>query len=258
MLLMNYKFLKLRNISYKHSDISVAPLNIPTTAITPLNIPTTAITPLNIPTTAITPLNIPTTARAYVDKIIELFEEDEIYKGEGNEDLSDFKDVTIATHLKNKIYDSSITLVLISPNMKDTGKKESDQWIPWEISYSLKEISRGGRTSRTNGILAIVLPDQSYSYSYFLQENSCPYCHYTTFHTDKLFQILRDNMFNIKKPTFNNCFNHTTNPVYLGLSSYISSVKWCDFIGNKENYLQIAEDIRDKIDDYNIKKIVEN
>ena len=216
-------------VSYKHSDISVAPLNSESTA------------------------------RAYVDEIIELFEGDEIYKGEGNEDLSDFKDETIATHLKDKIYDSSITLVLISPNMKDPLKIESSQWIPWEISYSLKEITRSGRTSRTNGILAIVLPDQSHSYSYFLQEDSCPDCHCRTLHTGKLFQILRDNMFNIKKPTTNDCSNHTpTNPVYTGHFSYISSVKWCDFRKNKENYLQIAEYRRDRIDDYNIKKIVEN
>lgn len=215
-------------VSYKHSDNSVAPPNSEITA------------------------------RAYVDAIIELFEGDEIYKGEGNEDLSEFKDETIATHLKDKIYDSSITLVLISPNMKDIWQKESDQWIPWEIAYSLKEITRGGRTSRTNGILAIVLPDQSDSYSYFLQEDSCPYCHCRTLHTSRLFQVLRDNMFNIKKPTFDNCFNHTTNSVYLGLSSYISSVKWCDFIGNKEKYLQEVEYLRDNIDSYDIKKIVEN
>ena len=196
------------------------------------------------------------TARDYVDEIMKLFENDEIYKGERNEDLTQFKDETIQTHLKDKIYDSSVTLVLVSPNMKDPYQLESDQWIPWEVSYSLKRITRQERTSQTNALLAVVLPDLSSSYSHFLEEDTCDFCHCRTLHTGKLFQILGKNMFNLKQLTPNSCRNHLTNPAYVGPSSYIYSVKWEDFIKNKEKYLQMAEERRDKIDDYEIRKMV--
>ena len=66
-------------------------------------------------------------------------------------------------------------------------------------------------------------------------------------------------MFNIKEPEFNDCTNHpSSNPVYIGYSSYIYSVKWCDFIDDTEKHLKTAEDIKDKIDDYNITKTVED
>ena len=206
---------------------------------------------------SVLPIEGDNTARAYVDELIELFDGDEIYKGEGDEDLSGFKDETIKSRLRDNIYDSSITLVLISPNMKDDGEKESDQFIPWEISYSLKEISREDRTSRTNAVLAIVLPDQNSSYDYFLIDNTCSLCHCRTLRPHTLFRILGKNMFNIKDPVYNDCPNHTDgNPVYTGYSSYIRSVKWEDFKDDKDRYLKIAEDIRGKMDDYNITKVV--
>ena len=215
-------------VSYKHEDMSVLPIGSDNTA------------------------------RAYVDELIELFEDDDIYKGEGDEDLSSFKDETIKSHLRDKIYDSSVTLVLISPKMRDGHEKESEQFIPWEISYSLKEVSRDDRTSWTNAVLAIVLPDQGSSYEYFLVDNICPDCRCRRLQTDKLFRILRMNMFNIKKPTFSNCANQVhDSPAYTGDHSYVYSVKWCDFISDKDKYLQMAESRREKIEDYNLTKVVD-
>ena len=213
-------------VSYKHSDDSVKPINGSTTV------------------------------RGYVDELIELFEEDEVYKGEGDEDLSEFKDETIETHLKDKIYDSSITIVLISPKMKDASTLESDQWIPWEVAYSLKEITRNDRTSHTNGFLAVTLPDLNSSYNYYIVDDSCPQCHCRTLNTPDLFRILRKNMFNAKEPKYSDCPNHSPNSVQTGYSSYIFSVKWDDFINDTDRCLSISEEIRSNIDDYNITKLV--
>lgn len=198
------------------------------------------------------------TARAYVDYLIENRLNDEIYKGEGDEDLSQFKDETIKTRLKDKIHDSSVTLVLVSPNMKESFALESEQWIPWEISYSLKEITRGDKMSHTNAILAVVLPDFYGSYSYFIEE-SCSYCKSRQLQTSKTFKILRSNMFNAKdKESKKGSCSYCHSEFYRGNSSYIETVKWKDFLSNKDYYLDRALSIRDSRASYDITKEVEN
>lgn len=98
-----------------------------------------------------------TTVRSYVDRMESYFDQTtNIYKGESdNEDLSYFTENTIWEKLKDRIYDSSVTIVMISPNMKESYKSESSQWIPWEIAYSLRKTTRGDRTSHTNAVLLL-------------------------------------------------------------------------------------------------------
>lgn len=199
-----------------------------------------------------------TTARHYVDKIDELLEEgDHIYKGEDDgEDMSTLEDSTIGSKLGDKIFDSSVTIVLVSKGMKETYSAEKDQWMPWEISYSLKEQSREGGRSKTNAVLAVVLPDTLGNYDYYIVDNSCPYCKCRTLKTDFLFQILRDNMFNVKKPVFTECENHIGSKPYHGYSSFIHSVTWADFFLNPNKYIDIAVAIRQNINDYELTKTV--
>ena len=101
--------------------------------------------------------------------------DDDIYKGENSdEDISLWSEDAIWNHLKNKIYDSTLTIVLISPNMKETGKWQRSQWIPWEISFSVRETTRNNRTSHRNALLVVILPDKSGSYDYYNKNNLFP------------------------------------------------------------------------------------
>lgn len=199
-------------------------------------------------------VNENSTVRQYVDELENIFSSsDNIYKGESdNEDLSQLTDDQIWEKIKPRIFDSSITLVMISPNMKENGISEKEQWIPWEISYSLKEMTRNDRTSHSNAMVAVVLPDSYGSYEYYLKNNSCCLFGCTTHKTDTLFTIIKENKFNYKKGTTRKCSQNST--VWTGESSYIKAVKWDDFIKNYSYYLDEAVKRKENIDDYDIHK----
>ena len=195
---------------------------------------------------------VATKVRHYVDKLSEILEgDDHIYKGEDDgESLADFSDDLIASKLRNKIFDSSITIILVSRGMKSFWDSEKEQWMPWEISYSLKEMTRNGRTSASNAVVAVILPDQSNSYDYYMTYDSV--CNCNSLKTSFLFKILSCNMFNQKKPTTKPCA--TGSVVYSGDYSYIQSVKWEDFVKTHNTYLDKAVELKNNIENYNITK----
>lgn len=183
-----------------------------------------------------------------------------IFKGESEgEDLSNLSEDTIWGKLKNRIYDSTLTIVLISPKMKEEGKSDRNQWIPWEISYSLKETKRKNEsgqevTSKTNAMLAVILPDSNDSYNYYLEDHTCYFSFCTTHYTNKLFKILRENKFNKKDKAQIECQNDSNKKIYSGECSYIKAVKWKDFINNMDKYIDESYERLEHIHEYNICK----
>ena len=196
----------------------------------------------------------PTKVRDYVDKLEDYFDaSDNIYKGESDgEDLSQLSDETIWNKLKDRIYDSSVTILMISPEMKEPCKSDRSQWIPWEVSFSLKETTRNDRTSHTNALLAVVLPDRNGSYEYYLSKSGCGS---TTHHIDRLFKIVRENKFNIKSPNRKYC-SQCGSYHYFGECSYIEAVKWDDFINYPTYYIDNAVARKNNVESFNIHKEV--
>ena len=197
------------------------------------------------------------TVRDYVDKLEEYFgSSDPIYKGEpSGEDLSSLAEDTIWSKLRDRIFDSTMTIIFISPGMKLSAVKEKDQWIPWEVSFSLRTTKRKNQngdtyTSNPNAMLAVVLPDTNGSYDYFLEKKTCCRDGCTTHHTFNTFSIIRSNMFNLKTGGDHICDSGST--IWRGEFSYIRSVKWCDFINNVEPYINASYERQKDIDNYNI------
>lgn len=199
------------------------------------------------------------TARDYVDYLQDhKFSGDDLSKAEDdNEDLSQFKDDTIKSELRKKIWDSSVTLVLISPNMKDFFKSEDDQWIPWEVAYSLRIKTGHNSRSLPNGMIAVVLPDRSGSYTHFIDNETLidddgKAHEVRSIQTANTFQIIRDNMFNQKNPDTSIMQGQK---IYFGECSYIITVSWEDFINDPDTYIDRATDLKEnKIDDYELHK----
>lgn len=192
------------------------------------------------------------TPRHYVDKIIEVIGSEHIYKGEkSDEDASHLSDTTIHSKLKDKLFDSSITVVLLSPNMVDPYEPEEDQWIPNEISYSLRVQTRGERTSGTNGLLLVALPDSNGSYDHAVLHERCGV---RSWQTSNFFSIIKKNMFNRlnKNQTLcRTCFgyhHHGWN------HSYAHPVKWEDFIADYNTYIDRVVAMKDAKHEFDITK----
>ena len=204
------------------------------------------------------------TVRDYVDKLEEYLKDktEHIYKGESDgEDLSQLSDDTIWDKLKKRIYDSTLTIVMLSKGMREKNIEKKHQWIPQEISYSLKEISRidsSGKSvqSKTNALMAIILPDINGSYEYFTSKKNCcdSGCTHYNNTTDLIFTIMSKNMFNQKHPDTSKCNNSET--IYRGECNYMLCVKWDDFINNVDSYIDRAYKIQENQDYYDIKKTV--
>lgn len=198
-----------------------------------------------------------TTARHYVDALQALLDaNDHINKGEqDNESLRGLSEDEIENRLRDKIFDSTVTIVLFSPGMREENAAERDQWIPWEISYSLKSKTRDGVTRTPNALLGVVLPqEKTGSYDYHLREGACATCNCRTITRTSMFEILKGNLFNAKDLQLaERCADHTgPSAVYAGNHSYMELVSWAALIKDVNSCISRAVANNKRWDDYNV------
>lgn len=191
-----------------------------------------------------------TSSRDYVDVIANKIEDlgQYYYRGEEDgDDLTDWPREAIRERLSDMIFHTSITICLISPGMIDH-KREKYQWIPWEISYSLKNKKRSDGNSNTNAILAIVLPNEEDSYDYAIHRYSK---NGLTVHRESFFNMMLCNMFN--RIGFDVFFDDG-DPIYYPSNSYIALTTWDRFRSCPKKYLDLSVRNRGEWDQFNIVK----
>lgn len=170
------------------------------------------------------------------DDIIKALGDDATYyKGETSDspDLSDTSTANIKRALSDMMYDTSVTIVIISPHMKES------KWIDWEIEYCLKDETRKDRTSHTNGVVGVIMKYNG-GYDWFV--NHFTNCHGTpvvNYNNGFLYPIIYNNHFN-SKPEKWHCPICKTYDWLNG--SYIEYVEEDVFLKNPQKYINNAYD----------------
>ncbi len=169
------------------------------------------------------------------DIILALGDDATYYMGETSDspDLSDTSTENIKRVLSDMMYDTSVTIVIISPHMKDSN------WIDWEIEYCLKDETRKNRTSHTNGIVGVIMKYNG-GYDWF-KHNSVNYdgCHSSYYEESFLYDIIKNNRFNQDPMRYSCPVCKTVNPL---TGSYIAFVEEEEFLKNPHFYINNAYD----------------
>ena len=170
------------------------------------------------------------------DRIIDSLGDDATYyKGETSDspDLSDTSTENIKRNLRNMMYDTSVTIVIISPHMKES------KWIDWEIEYCLKDNTRKNRTSHTNGVLGVIMKqDGGYSWFKHYTTNSDG-CSAMSYQSDLVYDIINNNRFNQNPPKYS-CQKCKTVDALTG--SFIAYVEEDEFLKDPKKYIDNAYD----------------
>ena len=182
------------------------------------------------------------------NKILEALGDDATYYQGETSDSANLTDTTtenIKKTLTDMMYNTTVTIVIISPNIKQS------KWIDWEIEYCLKEITREKRTSKTNGVVGVIQKSGG-NYEWFRSTNQNHDGHkYSSYSEQLVYDIIIKNRFN-QEPKVYACSNCKT--VTESTGSYISYVDEETFLKDPQTYIENAYEKSENVDGYNLTK----
>ena len=169
------------------------------------------------------------------------------YRGETSDspDLTDEPTELIKKNLTDMMYDTSVTIVIVSPNFKKS------EWIDWEIEYCLKEYSRKGRTSKTNGVVGVIQKHNG-GYGWLVTDSvQSDGCTLRTIDNSKLYPIITNNRYKRKGRGYacDTCSSHDQLQ-----GSYISLIDQEVFLANPEKYIENAYQKSEVSDEFDLIK----
>lgn len=187
-------------------------------------------------------------AQVLRDKILNALGDDATYyQGEraDSPDLTDTSTENIKKALKDKMFNTSVTIVIISPNMKKS------KWIDWEIEYCLHEYSRKNRTSYTNGVVGVIMKVNGSTDWLKINSVNCHGSPKTQYRNDLLYPIISKNKYN-SNPPLKHCNDCNTYDFMKG--SFITLVDEDEFLAFPNYYIESAYDKSEDVSKYILKK----
>lgn len=178
------------------------------------------------------------------DRILEALGDDATYyQGETSEspDISDTSTDNIKKALKDMMFNTSVSIVIISPNMSKS------KWIDWEIEYCLGEYTRKDRTSKTNGVVGVIMKVNGSNDWLKIHSFNCHGLSKVQYRNELLYPIITKNKYN-SNPPLKHCDDCNTYDFMNG--SYITLVDEDDFLFNPQYYIENAYNKSEDVSKY--------
>ena len=182
----------------------------------------------------------------YKEELVKKFNNsDDIINCSEEVNRSNMSEETIKKYLYDKLRNTSVTIVLLTPkainHQKDYFGNIND-WIYDEVRYSLED----RENNRCNGLIAVYTPEVE---KIIIDRQT------DTIVINDFDNIVRKNMFNIKS-NYKHC--STPNRYDSDLDHYCSLVSWNNFVSNPNYYIDKAIYKRENKEQYDLKVRIQN